>query len=1175
MNQTVTLSRSRMTRQRIAELRLKCQTEPDSIQDHKDAIAEFLQAGLEAEALPLLRRLCDLQPNDVDAAAQLAAVLASRGDESAAMEQCRRVAALCPDSVEAQHNFGVAACKTGDYQTARTAFERKFTLDPSSFETLNDLAVIHTLTQNPEEAARAYLRCLELNPRYEKARENALQFFWETNRLHEGLSLVERLIERTGDDAGLAGWRTRFAGNPGVTAGSGLDSPAPQGTATITPGRVTGKKLAFVASSDAFLGPIMSHFRRSNDVRIFTGRSHEELAELLRWADLTWFEWCDGLAIEASRLPRTGKAVCRLHSYEAFTDAPGRMTWNGIDRLILVNSSVGEILDAGTPPPVQRTVIHNGVDPGTFPCVPRPSRGKKIASVGYINYKKNPSLLLQTFKAIHDWDPGFELHIAGEHQDPRIKLYFDNLLPRLNFPVIFHGWVKDMPAFYAQMDYVISTSLFESFHYSVAEGMLSGCLPLVHSWKGADQLYPSRCIFDTPDQAVGIIQGYLAGDTGQIANDHREFIIKRYNWADKLNEIDATIGEVLEGPKAPQRRRRNLIAAGVPRPSVSVDHGLVSIVIIASNDAPHVRDAVATALSQTYRNIEVIVCDDGSTDDTEAQLAAFKGQITFVREIRSGLAGALNTAIQRSHGDFIAPLLACEAFAPDKIEKQVEQLASRPDLMIVTCGTELVEEPLSGTSADLGSALASIPGTKPREAERLHVSSVVFRRSLLAWTGWFEESDPELPTSIDPVTLLHQRTIALHGPLSSTSLSDPLVYVRPGPPAGPCTQRDSGSVCTAIDRWSGVVCAGRDRSLVARPEPLAERPAKTGAKIVFVAVVDPAGQMAMWANAINRYTLHSARVLTHSESMGFPSDLVLKHRDHGKSANGAALSAMQTIAEAERVAAEADLIVFGTGVAPGSLRRDSKLCDTDEQDFGTIHWPALKCSKRRAALLFGTPSVVANLAWYRNRLASRGWPVLTADPHIHSQLAESHFIPRLLNAMPLPESPTARPDSSVAIVHSGDLEQSEGKTWIRDVAAGLKEKFPQVAFGRYQDMAWPDVLDMKRRAHIGLDCMAVGRGVFSLTSLENSALGLVNIVYCSPYTRGLIATTIGTTELPWETPATSSELQSTLEKYLADPALLGARMKQTQDWFQTYWCEQRVVTLIAGVLDNLLGRTQS
>ena len=1170
MSKTATLVRSRLTRQRIAELRMKCQEDPDAIITHQEAVDVFLGDGLYAEALPFLRRLSALRPNDVLVATQLAAVLTAQGDDRGALEQCKHVARLAPDSIEPQHNLGVAACKLGDHATACFAFQRKLELDPASYETYNDLAVIHALLQNPEEAAKAYLRCLEINPRYEKARDNAFQFFWEQGRFNEGLRLAERLLETVGHDTDLVGWRDRFSEAPYDLSSSIPLERQGGGGAVAGRTRVTRKNIAFVASSDAFLGPILTHFRRENSVRIFSGRSREELAELLHWADLTWFEWCDGLAVEASRLPRTGKAVCRLHSYEAFTDAPAQMNWPGIDCLILVSSSVGEILDQGPALPVQRTIIHNGVDPGKFPFIARPGRGKKIASVGYINYKKNPSLLLQTFKAIHDWDSGFELHIAGEHQDPRIKVYFDNLLPRLNLPITFHGWVKDMPTFYAQMDYVISTSLFESFHYSIAEGMLSGCLPLIHSWKGADQLYPPQCVFDTPGQAVELIKGYTAADSDQIARDHRTLIVERYNWNDRLDEIDCLLSDILADKQVQPRRRCDLASLTVPGSEHTVDHGMVSIVIVASNDAPHVKDAVATALSQTYRNTEVIVCDDGSTDDTETQLEHFGGKITVIRQVRRGLAAALNTAIQHSHGVYIAPLLAGEAFAPDKIAKQVSRLAGQPDLNIIACGTDFVDEDPNHPAAGFESALAAWGGSSGSEGlDRVPFSAVVFRRSLLDQVGWFEESDPESLSPTNPLASLHHRMTTLYGPQSMESLDEPLVYVRSHNTHQTSTVGTPATDVRNDDRWAQTVRVAKNRAQLSQPKPCAENPPKTGAKVVFVGAVDPGGQMAMWAQAINRFTSHRARVLTHSESMGFPVDLVLKRRDYGRRTSETAPSAMKILEEAETAATDADMIVFAAGLAPGSLRSDAKLCDTDEQDYGTIHWPDVVGKKKRAALLFGTASVRANLTWYRERFASKGWPILTCESDIHRWLPEAHYMPRLLSRDGLSIDQVQRRAQTIAIIHPGGLEPFEGGEMIGEVAAALKARFPHIAFGQCQDMAWADVLDMKRQAHIGFDRISVGTGHFGLASLENSALGMVNVVYCDPYARGLLAQTLGTDELPWETPATQSELTAVLEKYMANPEVLDARMQMTRQWFDAYWDERRIVSVLADVLERL------
>jgi hypothetical protein len=662
----------------------------------------------------------------------------------------------------------------------------------------------------------------------------------------------------------------------------------------------------------------------------------------------------------------------------------------------------------------------------------------------------------------------------------------------------------------------------------------------------------------------------MAGDPDQVARDHRGFIVERYNWNDRLDEIDRLLSDILGDRGVQPRRRRDLAALDVPKSGPATDHGLVSIVIPASNDGPHIKDAVATALSQTYQNIEVIICDDGSSDDTESQLEHFGGKITVVRQVHRGLAAALNTAVQRSSGLFIAPLMGGEAFAPDKIEKQVSRLAAQPDLNMVSCRTDSIEEDSNHTAASFESALAGWAEKSGAEGlECAPLSAVVFRRSLLDQVGWFDETAPDNLLQENPLISLCHRMIAFHGPQSMESLDEPLVYARMQSTCQPSVSgiREIGALRT--DRWIQTVRVSKDRAQLPAPKISPDDPLKTGAKIVFVGAIDPGGQMAMWAQAINRFTVHQARVLTHSESMGFPSDLVLKHRDHGRRTGDQAPSAMKTLEEAEKLAAGADLIIFAAGVAPGSLRADARLCDTDEQDYGTIHWPGLPGRKRRAALLFGTTSVRANLSWYRDRFAAKGWPILTCEPDIHRGLPEAHYFARLLVRAGAAFEPGERPAQTIAVIHPGGLEPFEGGAMIGEVAAALKARFPYVTFGRYQDMAWTDVLDLKRRAHIGFDRVSVGTGHFGLASLENSALGMINVVYCDPYTRGLVAQTLGTSELPWEMPATQRELTGILEKHLANPETLGAGMQRTRQWFDQHWDERRIVSILAGVLEKL------
>jgi glycosyltransferase involved in cell wall biosynthesis len=152
--------------------------------------------------------------------------------------------------------------------------------------------------------------------------------------------------------------------------------------------------------------------------------------------------------------------------------------------------------------------------------------------------------LLYCFKAIHDWDPEFEFHIAGQHQDLRIKVYMEHMLKRLDIPVNLDNWVEDVQGYLADKDFVISTSYFESFHYSIAEGMASGVLPLVHAWPGSENVYPREFMFDTPEDCVSLVKNLMSVDRRQLGIENREYISRKFSLEKTIQGFNRVIGAV-------------------------------------------------------------------------------------------------------------------------------------------------------------------------------------------------------------------------------------------------------------------------------------------------------------------------------------------------------------------------------------------------------------------------------------------------------------------------------------------------------------------------------------------------------------------------------------------------------------------------------------------------------
>jgi len=110
---------------------------------------------------------------------------------------------------------------------------------------------------------------------------------------------------------------------------------------------------------------------------------------------------------------------------------------------------------------------------------------------------------------------------------------------------------------------------------------------------------------------------------------------------------------------------------------------LVSTIIPSYNRSATLSEAVESALNQSYSPIEVIVVDDGSTDDTENKMASYRDRITFVREKHNGAAAARNAGIATSRGEFVAFLDADDIWRRHKIETQVQYLQSHPHIGIL------------------------------------------------------------------------------------------------------------------------------------------------------------------------------------------------------------------------------------------------------------------------------------------------------------------------------------------------------------------------------------------------------------------------------------------------------------------------------------------------------------
>ena len=142
---------------------------------------------------------------------------------------------------------------------------------------------------------------------------------------------------------------------------------------------------------------------------------------------------------------------------------------------------------------------------------------------------------------------------------------------------------------------------------------------------------------------------------------------------------------------------------------------LISIIIPTYNHARFVVFAVESALAQTYADREVIVVDDGSTDNTREVLSSYTDRIRYIHQENRGLSAARNAGIRAAQGAFIAILDADDVWLPGKLDAQMRVFRQYPETGAVSCIGEVVDDRSRGQRAEgRGRDLSSATGALSR-----------------------------------------------------------------------------------------------------------------------------------------------------------------------------------------------------------------------------------------------------------------------------------------------------------------------------------------------------------------------------------------------------------------------------------------------------------------------------
>lgn len=382
--------------------------------------------------------------------------------------------------------------------------------------------------------------------------------------------------------------------------------------------------------------------------------------------DLIHFDWCDDLAVAGTQQFggdkfRGPRITIRLHAYEAHEGWIHHINWNSVDTVILVSQHYLDIFNDKVKHPVSRCVVNHGVDLNRYRYTPH--SGNDVLYVGSINFKKGPQLLGQVALAIPN-----NIDVYGDIQCERSQLYFNHLrLSNLRF--LPHNSEIHKIMMSHQYRYILSTSLGESFHLAIAEGMACGLYPLVHDWMGASELWPVT--WRSIDDLKKLIQNHPISGL-----KCRKWVEERYDSKVQTTKLEAIIlGDTM----------KNLVNITTPP-----DPTIAACMITRSN-----YEGLVRALKSCYQYIDAayVAVDSRDEDDTVNKVPKLLEELGLKGAVKSfeapepwDFSYARNIAHRMNQCDFALVIDDDEyVMHPDEIP-EILRKHRNIDVIDVTCG---------------------------------------------------------------------------------------------------------------------------------------------------------------------------------------------------------------------------------------------------------------------------------------------------------------------------------------------------------------------------------------------------------------------------------------------------------------------------------------------------------
>lgn len=318
-----------------------------------------------------------------------------------------------------------------------------------------------------------------------------------------------------------------------------------------------------------------------------------------------------------------------------------------------------------------------------------PANEKVILFAGAVTDKKGAFDLARTFDQLVSRYPGKSWRLifagAGDHSKllEAIKTSWSKITLTGNLSR------KQLYEFYGMSDIGIVPSYIEQCSYTAIEMMSAGLPVIVANVDGLKEMVPDGCglkvKLNLADTSAGIDAKDLsrkilylienediASNYGQQAKVYakNQFSVKRM-----IGQTIATYEKLIHDKASENIRKVKIL---MPPP-------LVSVILPIYNGAAYIGECLDSILHQTWKNFEIIIVDDGSTDNSASIIEKYDDpRIRYTRNSQNkGIVYSLNKGLSQAQGKYIARIDSDDKMHSSRLEKQVQYLEAHPDISLV------------------------------------------------------------------------------------------------------------------------------------------------------------------------------------------------------------------------------------------------------------------------------------------------------------------------------------------------------------------------------------------------------------------------------------------------------------------------------------------------------------